>query len=98
MNLYQLLNYPNFSKDFLNLDFKYGRFLVMVTGYIDVTISQFKIPYSGNLIAGGYTESEVTEIQVTVDEIQVYNEYNREIFDVNLKKKILDEISNETKV
>lgn len=98
MNLYQLLNYPTFSKDFLNLDFNYGRFLVMVTGYIDVTVAQFRIPYDGNLIAGGYTETETTEINVTVNEIQVYNEYNTEIFDVNLKNKILAEIVNETKV
>lgn len=98
MNLYKLLNYPNYSVDFLNLDFNFKNLLVMVTGHIEVTVSQFKIPYGGNLIEGGYTEKEITEVTVIVTEIEVYDEYGVEIFDVNFKKIILAEIEKETKV
>lgn len=96
MNIYELLNFPKFSQDFLNLDFTYKNFTVLVSGFLEVTVAEYKIPYDGNLVEGGYTDQETVNVKVTVSELQVYNDQGIRINKI-LNAEIIELINLNTK-
>ena len=96
MDIYEILNYPDYSRQFLNLEIEYDNYFVLVTGYIEITKESFYIPYDGNLISGGYTETEVTSIQLDICEIEIYDFDGNVVNNPMLKKEIILEIQNQT--
>lgn len=96
MDIYEILNYPDYSRQFLNLEIEYDNYFVLVTGYIEITKESFYIPYDGNLISGGYTETEVTSIQLDIYEIEIYDFDGNVVNNPMLKKEIILEIQNQT--
>ena len=97
MNIYELLNYPKFSQDFLNLDFTYKNYTVLISGFLKVTMAEYVIPYDGNLMEGGYKEQETVDVEVTVSKLQVYNDFGYPVAKV-LDNEILELIKLNTKV
>jgi len=98
MNLYKLLNYPNHSKSFLNLNFDYNQYTVLVSGSIEITQEYFAVPYDGNLVAGGYTETETTDFKININNIQIFNEYGNKILSPKLEKVIMNQIEIDTRL
>ena len=96
MDIYEILNYPDYSRQFLNLEIEYDNYFVLVTGYIEITKESFYIPYDGNLISGEYTETEVTSIQLDIYEIEIYDFDGNVVNNPMLKKEIILEIQNQT--
>ena len=96
MDIYEILNYPDYSRQFLNLEIEYDNYFVLVTGYIEITKESFYIPYDRNLISGGYTETEVTSIQLDIYEIEIYDFDGNVVNNPMLKKEIILEIQNQT--
>ena len=96
MDIYEILNYPDYSRQFLNLEIEYDNYFVLVTGYIEITKESFYIHYDGNLISGGYTKTEVTSIQLDIYEIEIYDFDGNVVNNPMLKKEIILEIQNQT--
>lgn len=96
MDIYEILNYPDYSREFSNLEIEYDNYFVLVTGYIEITKKSFYIPYDGNLKSGGYTETEVTSIQLDIYEIEIYDFDGNVVNNPMLKKEIILEIQNQT--
>ena len=74
------------------------KILIVILNYfhIEITKESFYIPYDGNLISGGYTETEVTSIQLDIYEIEIYDFDGNVVNNPMLKKEIILEIQNQT--
>lgn len=98
MNLYKLLNYPEYSRDFLNIEFGYKDLRVFVTGHIEITMKNYIVPYDGNLLSGGYTEMEVDTFNLKIYNIYIFDHEGSQLINNRLEDKILTEIKNETRI
>lgn len=97
MNIYKILNYPDYSREFLNLEIEYNNYFVLVTGFIEIKKGFFYISYNENLKSGGYTETEVPSIQLHIYEIKIYDcDEGIAVDNPMLEKEIILEIQNQT--
>lgn len=92
LDVYAELGSPESSEYFDNLELEYEGLSVYVTGDLEVRTKDFKIPYDGNLISGGYTETEVVSVRVYIDDVFIFDKEDNEVEDEDLKEKIIKEI------
>ena len=95
-NLHDLLGNPDSSENFESLEVDYEGITVYVSGELEVRTRDFKIPYDGNLISGGYTETEIVSIKVYIDDLFIFDKDDNEIEDERLKEKVIKDIENST--
>ena len=95
-NIHDLLGNPESSECFDSLELDYEGLTVYVSGELEVQTRDFKIPYDGNLISGGYTETEVVSVGIYIDDLFIFDKDDNEIEDEDLKEKIIKEIEEAT--
>ena len=93
MNIAEHFEYSNTSFD--ELEFEQDDYLIKVSGSLNITKEDFHVPYDGNSIAGGYTETEITNIDLEIYDIAIFNEDCIRLDNLELENKIIKELKND---